>query len=272
MMKSIPKRQGFTLVELLVVIAIIAILMAILLPALSLAREKAREARCIGNIKQISLGLEMWQNSALTGWYPQHDMPSGNELNPWCDMIAMERRYTREWVLANRNYLEGARQPPEDFQKVIDNMEIYKCAGDKPHPHRINEGRSRAWNFWKDAENDGFRYSYTLAYAPTKRDAYGPKINKNPSGQMITSDGLWTWTECFNAHYLDDPNNAWNNPAWFTNTMGYFHGNHTRCMVACRDNSAKAIRWGNNGNAIDTNDVFIGEPGEPITNTWVGRP
>ncbi|MBI3921299.1 MAG: prepilin-type N-terminal cleavage/methylation domain-containing protein [Armatimonadetes bacterium] len=54
------REQGFTLIELLVVIAIIAILAAILFPVFARAREKARQASCASNLKQLAMASRMY--------------------------------------------------------------------------------------------------------------------------------------------------------------------------------------------------------------------
>jgi len=54
------RKSGFTLIELLVVIAIIAILAAILFPVFARAREAARKARCLNNLKQCAQALKMY--------------------------------------------------------------------------------------------------------------------------------------------------------------------------------------------------------------------
>ena len=72
------KRTLFTLIELLVVIAIIAILAAMLLPALNKARSAAKTNNCIGNLKQIGLGIAMY-----CGDYNDRLPPTAYSLGRW---------------------------------------------------------------------------------------------------------------------------------------------------------------------------------------------
>jgi prepilin-type processing-associated H-X9-DG protein/prepilin-type N-terminal cleavage/methylation domain-containing protein len=62
--------RAFTLVELLVVVGIIALLIGILMPALNRAREHARAAQCMSNLKQINQAFLMFANSNK-GYLPQ---------------------------------------------------------------------------------------------------------------------------------------------------------------------------------------------------------
>jgi len=70
-------RARFTLIELLVVIAIIAILASLLLPALTRARNKARQTTCIANLRQVGGALQLYADEQ-DGFYP----PAGEQLNP----------------------------------------------------------------------------------------------------------------------------------------------------------------------------------------------
>jgi len=74
-------RKGFTLIELLVVIAIIALLAALLLPALRSARETAKNASCINNVRQIGVALLSFTDDH-DDWFP-YGWPAGSGYAGW---------------------------------------------------------------------------------------------------------------------------------------------------------------------------------------------
>lgn len=82
--------KGFTLIELLVVIAIIAILAAILFPVFARARENARKAACMSNLKQIGLGMMMYIQDydetypvSWQSWVPTNQMYWYQIIDPY---------------------------------------------------------------------------------------------------------------------------------------------------------------------------------------------
>ena len=76
------KKRGFTLIELLVVIAIIAILAAILFPVFANAKERGRQARCCGSIKQLTLAFRQYCDDN-NGVMPSSCVEKSNPRMEW---------------------------------------------------------------------------------------------------------------------------------------------------------------------------------------------
>lgn len=110
-MKVRKSHSAFTLIELLVVIAIIAILAAILLPVFAQAREKARMAGCLSNLKQIGLAVMMYNQD-----YDEH----------YPDCKSWGRMWTGEWV-ANPSNPDSLRYMPDLLTPYVKNKDVWFC-------------------------------------------------------------------------------------------------------------------------------------------------
>jgi prepilin-type N-terminal cleavage/methylation domain-containing protein/prepilin-type processing-associated H-X9-DG protein len=81
------RQRGFTLIELLVVIAIIAILAAILFPVFAQARDKARQASCLSNLKQIGMATRMYTQDYDEVLVPNYLWTSTSTYEWWFDLL-----------------------------------------------------------------------------------------------------------------------------------------------------------------------------------------
>jgi prepilin-type N-terminal cleavage/methylation domain-containing protein len=83
MKNKFSNQKGFTLIELLVVIAIIGLLTSVITASLNNSRAKARDAKRIEDLRQMSLAIEMYYN--IHGQYPR--IEGGDEVTNWSNLL-----------------------------------------------------------------------------------------------------------------------------------------------------------------------------------------
>ncbi len=155
------ERGAFTLIELLVVIAIIAILAAILFPVFAQAREKARQATCQSNIRQLSLATKMYQQD-YDECFPMLENSAArytvaNMLDPY---IKTSKKNTNP---------DGGNLWPEDS--------IWRC----PSGFTYNSG----------SLNSYFTVGYNYLYLT---NVY-PGDSFVPTWESPDRYGIWAWTQ-----------------------------------------------------------------------------
>ncbi len=133
------RRQGFTLIELLVVIAIIAVLIALLLPAVQSAREAARRAQCVNNLKQIGLSLHNYHDT--WGRFPmgsvQVDTPNGAYRRPF---LASLLPFLEQTNLFNSYNYDLSFQQDANITTRAAIVNVFSCPSDEQQTFINNSG------------------------------------------------------------------------------------------------------------------------------------
>jgi prepilin-type N-terminal cleavage/methylation domain-containing protein len=166
-------RKAFTLIELLVVIAIIAILAAILFPVFAQAREKARQASCESNLKQIGLAFKMYVQDYDERW-PANNVDDGSGNSGCCSAYGIANRFA--WG----GWISNALRP---YDK---NQSIFQCP-------------SRNMGWFADPYNVVSGNAQQVSYSFNYMSMYGHKEAEFPevSGALVMWDSDNSWTDCW---------------------------------------------------------------------------
>ena len=140
-------RSAFTLIELLVVIAIIAILAAILFPVFASAKERARQTRCLNNLKQLSAAFQQYCID-FNDVMPSLSSYSARRTPDWCGT---------HWLIPNPTSEERQVEPEKgQLWTYTRNRGIYLC----PTDYKVPAGVKGSYWYLQD---------YALSYSVNSR-------------------------------------------------------------------------------------------------------
>jgi len=125
-------RRGFTLIELLVVIAIIGILAAMVFPVFARARESARKAVCLSNVKNIALAMQMYLADNNDSFWPYEHRP---EVTDYFDTIYLNG-YGTWWADEGGHCATATRanpylRVPVVLDEYTKNRDVWRCPSAK---------------------------------------------------------------------------------------------------------------------------------------------
>jgi len=177
------RRRGFTLIELLVVIAIIAVLIALLLPAVQSAREAARRAQCINNLKQLGLALHNYQTTN-NAFPPFSVLPRGRTSQPWSGLTRL-LPFMEQGNLANLINFDSDYEFPSKPTVAALRVATFLC------PSEVNDRRRPTATLTYYPSNYAFNCGTWFVYDPASgRGGDGAFVPNRAVTPAELTDGL----------------------------------------------------------------------------------
>ena len=204
MMIQRRRRQGFTLIELLVVIAIIAILAAILFPVFAQAREKARQATCSSNQRQMGLAFMMYAQDYDETLPPYGDAYPATTTY-WPTMI---QPYTKNqqlhacpsWPLAGKYQFNGKPIAGGPLGYGVNYGRIFRYPGKGGGifgPPRLLAGIPRPAGTMLSMDSQGSQHIYEPFDWPFDRDWDGDGVKDSNSGVETVEGHVYNMADPF---------------------------------------------------------------------------
>ncbi len=201
-------RPGLTLLELLVTLAIVTVLVSLVLPAVQRAREAARSARCLSNLRQIGVALHSYYSTHQIwpcGWILENPLQATDNGWGWLAMLLpqMDGRQIYNglnfdrpmWAPANRTARERM------FDSFICPSDRY--AGPVPFVG-VRFGDNRPRLPWRGHEGtNGTLYTMYLTGPSSYVGVFGPRDPDDIAYQPV-SEGTFFLNSAVGAHHLLD--------------------------------------------------------------------